>query len=86
MIHLLGYVAMACLITAAFPQAYKAIRDGHSHGVSGAFLILLMVGFGLMSVYLVLTKPVYPVLINYLSNMVMMGVVAYYKLFPRVKP
>ena len=83
MIHLLGYVAMACLITASVPQAVKAIREGHSHGVSGYFLILLLVGFGLMSTYLCLTKPVYPVLINYLSNIVMMGVVAYYKVFPR---
>jgi uncharacterized protein with PQ loop repeat len=74
---------MVCLIMSAAPQAYKAFRDGHSRGISGAFLILLMVGFSLMSLYLILTKPVYPVLINYLSNMVMMGVVAYYKLFPR---
>jgi uncharacterized protein with PQ loop repeat len=86
MVHVLGYVAMVCLITAAFPQALKAIRDGQSNGVSGAFLVLLLSGFSLMSLYLILTKPVYPVLINYLSNILMMGVVAYYKLFPRVKP
>lgn len=85
MIHALGYIAMVFLITAAFPQAFKAVRDGHSRGVSGAFLIMLITGFSLMSLYLVLTKPVYPVLINYLSNIVMMGVVGYYKLFPRTK-
>lgn len=77
---------MACLITAAIPQAMKSIRDGHSNGIAGGFLILLLAGFGLMSLYLVLTKPIIPILINYLCNIILMLVISYYKVYPRVKP
>lgn len=83
MIHLLGYVAMVCLMTATIPQAIKSIKDGHSRGMAGGYLILLLSGFSLMSAYLLLTKPIIPVLLNYFANIIMMLVVAYYKLFPR---
>jgi uncharacterized protein with PQ loop repeat len=83
MIQTLGYIATFFVSAAALPQTIKAVREGHSRGVSGVFLSMLMVGFILMSLYLCLTKPVYPVLINYVINMVLMGIVSYYKLFPR---
>jgi uncharacterized protein with PQ loop repeat len=83
MIHLLGYVAMACLMAAGAPQAYKSYKDGHSRGIAGIFLILLLSGFSLMSLYLLLTKPILPVLFNYMANIITMLVVSYYKLFPR---
>lgn len=85
MINIIGYIAMACLITAAIPQAMKSVKDGHSDGIAGGFLILLLGGFSLMSIYLVLTKPIIPILINYLCNIVMMLVIGYYKVHPRVK-
>ncbi len=85
MIQILGYVAMGCLIMAAVPQAIKAVREGHSNGIAGPYVLLLLSGFTLMSVYLCLTKPVYPVLCNYLFNILMMCIIGYYKLFPRVK-
>lgn len=74
---------MCCLMTAAIPQAIKAYKEGHSRGIAGPYVVLLLTGFILMSVYLILTKPVYPVLINYVANIVMMCIVGYYKLFPR---
>ena len=83
MISIIGYLAMACLMTATIPQAIKSIRDGHSRGMAGGYLILLLCGFSLMSFYLLMTKPIIPVLLNYFANIVMMLVVAYYKLFPR---
>jgi uncharacterized protein with PQ loop repeat len=83
MITILGYMAMMCLMTAAIPQAIKTIRQGHSTGISAGYLILLLAGFILMSSYLLLTKPVIPVLLNYLFNILMMLIIGYYKLFPR---
>lgn len=85
MIHIIGYLAMACLITASIPQAIKSVRDGHSKGMAGGYIILLLFGFTLMSVYLLLTKPIIPVLINYASNILMMLIIGYYKLFPKNK-
>lgn len=74
---------MICLITAAIPQAIKAYREGHSNGIAGPFIVLLLIGFSLMSLYLWLTKPIWPVLINYLFNIVMMLIIGRYKVFPR---
>jgi len=85
MIHILGYLAMICLMTASIPQAIKSYKDGHSKGMAGGYLILLLSGFTLMTTYLFLTKPIIPVVINYISNIIMMLVIAYYKLFPKNK-
>jgi len=85
MIHLLGYLAMFCLMTASIPQVLKSIREGHSKGIAGGYVILLLFGFSLMATYLLLTKPIIPVLINYIANLIMMLVIGYYKLFPRNK-
>lgn len=85
MVSIIGYLAMVCLMTATIPQAIKSYKDGHSNGIAGGYLILLLSGFTLMATYLLLTKPIVPVLVNYASNIVMMLVVGYYKLFPRNK-
>lgn len=85
MIQLVGYAAMLCLACATFPQVHKTIKEGHSKGVAGGYIALLLTGFTLMSTYLLLTKPVWPVLINYFINITMMLTIGYYKLFPRVK-
>lgn len=74
---------MICLMCAAIPQAIKSIKDGHSKGIAGGYVILLLTGFSLMSIYLILTKPVVPVIVNYLCNIIMMLTIGYYKLFPR---
>ena len=83
MIQLIGYAAMLCLASAAIPQVFKTIVDGHSKGIAGGYIALLLCGFTLMSTYLLLTKPVWPVLINYMINIMMMLTIGYYKLFPR---
>jgi uncharacterized protein with PQ loop repeat len=85
MINIIGYIAMACLIVAASPQVLKSIREGHSDGIAGGFIVLLLIGFILMASYLLLTKPVIPLLINYAFNTVMMLTIGYYKLFPKNK-
>jgi uncharacterized protein with PQ loop repeat len=85
MIQLIGYAAMACLACATLPQVYKTIKEGHSRGMAGGYIALLLSGFTLMSTYLLLTKPVWPVLLNYIINIIMMLTIGYYKLFPRAK-
>jgi uncharacterized protein with PQ loop repeat len=83
MINIIGYMAMTCLIIAAIPQVIKSIKEGHSNGIAGGYIILLISGFSLMATYLLFTKPIIPVLINYMFNIMMMLTIGYYKLFPR---
>lgn len=85
MINILGYAAMFFLITAALPQVIKTVKEGHSEGLAGGYIVLLLIGFGLMTTYLFLTKPVIPVITNYLFNILMILILGYYKLFPRTK-
>ena len=85
MIAILGYIAMVCLITSFIPQVIKSIKDGHSAGVSLGFIMLALVGFVLMWLYIYLTTPIIPVLLNYGFNSAMILVVLWYKLFPRKK-
>lgn len=76
---------MFFLIIAAVPQVIKTFKEGHSRGIAGGYIILLLIGFSSMMIYLLLTKPIIPVIINYLFNIVMMLILGYYKLFPRTK-
>jgi uncharacterized protein with PQ loop repeat len=85
MISIIGYLAMFCLMTASIPQAVKSVKEGHSKGMAGGYIILLLSGFSLMTTYLFLTKPIIPVVVNYICNIAMMLVIGYYKLFPRNK-
>lgn len=83
MISIIGYIAMACLIGSAVPQAIKTIKDGHADGLSVSYLVLLQVGFVLMISYLLATNPVIPVLLNYVANIVVWAIPCYYKAYPR---
>jgi uncharacterized protein with PQ loop repeat len=85
MINIIGYIAMICLMCAAIPQAFKSIKDGNSKGIADGYIVLLLSGFSMMTIYLICTKPIIPVILNYLCNIIMMLVIGYYKLFPRNK-
>jgi uncharacterized protein with PQ loop repeat len=85
MINILGFFAMVCLVCAAIPQAIKAVKEGHSNGVAGGYIALLLAGFISMFIYLAIVKPIWPVMVNYAFNIVMISIIGYYKLFPRAK-
>lgn len=59
-----------------------AIRDGHSRGVSWAFVGLWFTGEVLTLVY-VLPKGHLPLIFNYLGNIMFAGIIIWYKVFPR---
>lgn len=83
MINIVGYLAMICLMISAIPQLIKVIKAGHADGMSSSYLLLLIMGFSLMATYIMLTKPLYPVVINYVINILSMLTIGYYKIFPR---
>lgn len=83
MIEIFGYLASICLMLSGLPQVRKTIRQGHSHGISTSFLILLLVGFSSMIVYVVSKKSGIPLVINYVINLISYLIITYYKFFPR---
>lgn len=81
---LLGWIGSWCLAVCGVPAAYKSYKDGHSDGLSGMFVFLWLAGEVLTLIY-VAPKKDWPLIFNYLSNISLISVMVYYKLYPRGK-
>jgi uncharacterized protein with PQ loop repeat len=79
--EILGWLGSICLAICGIPQAWQSFKDKHSHGISWAFLLLWSFGelFALAYVY---DKLDIPLLMNYATNMLILGVIIYYKAKP----
>lgn len=83
MIHLLGWVALAILASAAVPQAIKVFREGHARGMSWLYIAQLQVGFVLILVYSFLVPTDVVFQLNYATQIVLFTLMAFRKKFPR---
>ena len=82
--NILGWLGSVCLAICGIPQAIQSYRDKHSHGISWGFLLLWTFGeiFALAYVY---DKLDLPLLVNYGSNILIVGIMLYYKIYPGTK-
>jgi uncharacterized protein with PQ loop repeat len=78
---ILGWLGSICLAACGVPQAWMSYKDKHSHGISWAFLILWAVGELLAMAY-VYDKLDLPMLVNYSVNILILGVIIYFKVRP----
>lgn len=82
-LELCGWIGALCLACCALPQAIMSIRQKHSNGVSNGLLWLWGLGEFFTLFYLLNQDTLnWPLLVNYLSNIVFVGIVAWYKVFP----
>lgn len=81
---ILGWLGSVCLAICGVPQAIQSFKDKHSHGISWGFLLLWTFGeiFALAYVY---DKLDLPLLVNYGSNILIVGIMLYYKIYPKAK-
>ena len=81
----LGYVASITLAFCALPQVIYSMRVKNAYGVDSLFLALWAGGEVLMVAYVFLRHGMsdIPLLANYLMNLLFLGVIIYYKLFPK---
>lgn len=81
---LMGWLGSVCLAICGVPQAIQSFKDKHSDGISWGFLLLWTFGeiFALAYVY---DKLDLPLLVNYTSNILIVGVMLYYKIYPKAK-
>lgn len=82
MIEFIGWCGSILFAICGIPQAYKSYVEGHSDGISWAFLILWLFGEFFTIIY-IWPKQDIPLLINYLLNLVWIAVLVKYKIFPR---
>jgi uncharacterized protein with PQ loop repeat len=80
--EILGWLGSICLGICGIPQAWQSIKDKHSHGISWGFVLLWAFGevFALAYVY---DKLDLPLLLNYATNILILGVILYFKINPK---
>ena len=81
MIEIIGWLGSICLAICGLPQAWMSYRDKNSHGISWGFVLLWAFGeaFALTYVY---DKLDLPLVVNYMTNILIVGVILYYKINP----
>ena len=79
MIDLIGAVGALCFALSALPQAYRCYQQKHAAGFSNWFLGLWAVGEICMIVYSIEYPLPIIILLNYLGNMVCLGIILYYR-------
>jgi uncharacterized protein with PQ loop repeat len=81
LIQILGWLGSICLAVCAIPQAWMSYKEKHSEGISFAYLLLWAFGevFALAYVY---DKLDLPLLLNYATNILVLGIILYYKIKP----
>ena len=79
----MGYIGAFLLAFCALPQTYKSYKEGHSEGLSHAFLWMWGIGEVLLLVYVIPAKD-YPLILNYGINALLVAIILKYKYFPRL--
>lgn len=75
--EIVGWTSAACFAFSALPMAYKAVRTGTSRGLALGTLLLWIVGEACALVY-VLPDRLWPLISNYIVNLILLSVVAWY--------
>jgi uncharacterized protein with PQ loop repeat len=85
LIDVLGWIGQLSLTVCAFPQVIKSIKDGHSNGVSWGTLILWFFGEVLSCSYVIFLGK-WPLIINYVFNVLAIPIIIWYKMKTRKTP
>jgi len=79
---LMGWLGSICLALCGVPQAIQSWNDKHSHGISWGMLLLWAFGECFALTY-VFNKLDMPMVMNYGINIFVVGLMLYYKIYPR---
>jgi uncharacterized protein with PQ loop repeat/ribosomal protein S20 len=79
--EIMGWLGSILLAICGIPQAIQSYKEKHSHGISWGFILLWTFGeiFALAYVY---DKLDLPLVLNYATNILILGVILYYKINP----
>jgi uncharacterized protein with PQ loop repeat len=78
----IGWLGAILFAICGLPQAWQCAKDGHSRGLNWFFLAAWLGGEILTIIY-IWPKQDYPLLFNYLLNLVFLGVMIRYKIWER---
>lgn len=80
--HTIGWLGSLFLAICGLPQAWLSYKQGHSDGISTSLLVLWGAG-EILTLFYVTEKFDWPLIFNYGMNLFSLGVIAWYKLYPR---
>lgn len=79
-----GIIGAILLAFCAVPQAISCARQGHSNGIDWTFLVMWTTGeIGTFFYTLSLVEIPWPLIFNYALNLGCLGVIIWFKLWPR---
>jgi len=82
-LELIGWAGAFFFAVCAIPQAYQSFKLKHSDGISAMFLILWILGEIFMTIYISFQPELdLPLFTNYVFNLVLTAIIAYYKVRP----
>jgi uncharacterized protein with PQ loop repeat len=83
---IIGVLGAICFALSGLPQAIKSWKDGHSNGIATATVWLWLIGELFTLIYTYSKYPNdYILILNYLSNVILVGIVFKYKYWKRNK-
>jgi uncharacterized protein with PQ loop repeat len=78
-IELIGVIGSFCFAISGVPQMIKSIKDKHSNGIAHGTILLWLIGELSMLIYTFFKYFDFILMINYLANFLIVGVIAWYK-------
>ena len=80
--EMMGWLGSIALAICGLPQALQSFKEKNSNGISWGFVLLWAFGelFALAYVY---NRLDLPLLLNYATNILIVGIILYYKIYPK---
>jgi uncharacterized protein with PQ loop repeat len=78
----IGWIGSILLAFCGLPQAIESYRTKNSDGLTWGFLIMWGVG-EIFTVVYIIPKWHWPLIFNYVANLVFISIILYYKIKPR---
>ena len=82
MSEIVGWIGSILFSLCAAPQAYKSGKQKHSGGLDWSFLMMWLLGGIFTLAYVSQKDDVLPLLVNYYTNLSLLCVIIWYRLFP----
>jgi len=78
----LGWLGGVLLALCGLPQSIRSYLDGHSDGISWGLILLWFFG-EIFTLLYVIPKGHLPLIFNYVGNIIFVGIIIRYKIWPR---
>lgn len=80
----IGWIGSIGFGLSGAPQAYQSWKDKHSNGITWGLVYLWMIGEWFSLAY-VLPDRLWPLVFNYVGNIILVAIITYYKMYPKGK-